>query len=172
MGNFGSLITIQLTIILVPSVLHRMPYFRRPAVVARRVAKAQLPGWVPLVEMIFFGISEGVLFYLFFLIERYAHQALHEGKGILGSAPPTTSVGFIFWLIQIPAPLTMVLPLGMLLANLISWLIPPIRNRENKIMAEGVPGYTWHELNYGLIKFSLVTSPVCVILTVISLIRV
>jgi hypothetical protein len=66
----------------------------------------------------------------------------------------------------------MALPLGMLLANFMSWLVPPIRNIENKLMAEGVPGYTWHDLNFGLIKFSLVAIPVCVILAVISLIQI
>jgi hypothetical protein len=50
--------------------------------------RAQLPGWVSLVEMIFFGVSEGVLIILFFLIEGHAHQALHQGRNMLGSAPP------------------------------------------------------------------------------------
>lgn len=172
MGNLGSLITIPLTIILVPWVLRRMPYFRRPEVVARRVAKAQLPGWVSLVEMTFLGVSIGALIVPFFVIERHAHQALHQGRNMLSPAPPASSIGFIFWLIQILAPVIMVLPLGMLLANFRSWMIPPIRNIENKIMADGVSGYTWHDLNYGLIKFSLGASPVCVILTAISLIRV
>jgi len=172
MGNLGSLIAIPLTIILVPLILRRMPYFRRPDVVARRVAKAQLPGWVSLVEMIFLGAFEGVLIILFFLIEAHVHQALHQGKNLFGSAPQASSFSFVFWLIQICVPLMMALPLGMLMANLMSWLIPPIRNIENEIMAKGVPGYTWHDANYGLIKFSLVTCPICLILAAISLMRV
>ncbi len=172
MGNLGSLITIPLTIILVPLVLSRIPYFRQPGVVARRVAKKQLPGWVSLVELIFFGVSEGVLIILFFSIEGHAHRALHQGRDLLGSAPPASFVGSIFWLIQVLAPVMTALPLGMLLANSMSWLVPPIRDIENKIMAKGVPGYTWHDLNYGLIKFSLIASPVCIILTLISLLRV
>jgi len=163
---------IALTIILVPWALRTMPYFKRPDVIARRVAKAQLPGWVSLAEMIFFGVSESVLIYPLFLIEGHAHQALHQGRNLASSAPPASSVAFVFWLIEVLAPVVVALPLGMLLANFMSWLIPPIRNRENKVMAEGVSGYTWHDLNYGLIKVALVATPVCVILTVISLTQV
>ena len=172
MGNLGSLITIPLTIIFVPWALRRMPYFRRPDVVARRALKAQLPGWVSLVELLFFGVSIAALTVLFFSIERRAHRSLHQGGNILAVAPPASSVDFIFWLIQILAPVMMAIPLGGLLANFMSRLIPPIRNAENKLMAEGVPGYTWHDLNYGLIKFSLVILPVSIILIVISLMRV
>jgi hypothetical protein len=171
-GNIGSLITISLTIILVPWILGRMPYFRRPDVIARRIAKSQLPGWVSLVELMFFGVSAGLLIVLFFLIERHAHRSLHQGRDMLASAPPASSFDFIFWLIQVLVPLILALPLGMLLANLISWLILPMRRIEDKIMAEGVPGYTWHDLNYGLIKFCLLALPVCAILSVISLIQI
>lgn len=171
MGNFSSLVSIALTTILVPLVLTRLPYFRRPDVAARRVAKAQLPGWVQLVELFFFGASEVILISLFFCIEVYAHRVLHQGRNILGSIQSDLSADTIFWLIQILGPVIMALPLGMLLANLISWLIPPIRNAENKVMAEGVPGYTWHDGNFGLIKFSLVSSPICVILAAVSLMR-
>jgi hypothetical protein len=167
--NIGSLIAMSMTIILVPWVLGRMPYFRRPDVVARRIAKSQLPGWVSFLELIFFGVSIGVLIVLFILVEEYAHRSLHQGRDMLASAPPASSFGFIFWLIQILATLILALPLGMLMANLISWLILPIRKIEDKVMAEGVPGYTWHDLNYGLIKFCLLASPVCAILIVISL---
>jgi hypothetical protein len=172
MGNLGSLIAIPLTIILVPWVLHRMPYFRRPDVVARRAFKARLPGWMSLVEMIFFAVSVCGLVLFFFSIERRAHHILHQGRNILAIAPPAYSIDFIFWLIQMLAPVVMALPLSMLVANLMSWLTPAIRNKENELMAEGVPGYTWHELNFGLIKFSLVATPVCLILAAISLIRV
>lgn len=148
-----------------------MPYFRRPDVLARRAAKAQLPGWVSLVEGIFFAVSSGLLTILFLSIATHAHQALHQGRNVLGSAPPVSSADFIFWLIQVLAPVLMALPLGGLLANFISWLILPIRDVENKLMAEGVPGYTWHDLNFGLIKFSLVAGLSSVILVAISLAR-
>ena len=172
MGNLGSLTAIPLTMILVPLILRRMSYFKRPDVLARRIARAQLPGWVSLLEMIFFGVSAGALIILFFLIETHTHRTLHQGRKLLGSAPPIFSAGFVFWLIQVIAPVIVALPLGMLLANFLSWLILPVRNIEKKLMVEGVPGYTWHELNYGLIKSSLTISPVCVILTAISLTRI
>lgn len=172
MGNLGSLITVLLTIFLVPWAIGRMPYFRRPNVVARRAAKAQLPGWVRLAELFFFCISEVSLAVLLFSVEMKTHRALHQGANILPYAPQVASANFVFWVIQILAPLIMVIPLGLLLANSMSWLIAPIRNIENKIMAQGAAGYTWHDLNYGLIKFSLVASSVCIILMAISLPRV
>jgi hypothetical protein len=172
MGDLSSVLTIPLIAIVVPLVLGRLPYFRRRDVVARRVAKAQLPRWVSLVELVFFAVSVGLLISLFFVIEVHAHQALHQGRKLPAFAPPVFSVGFIFWLIQILAPVMMALPLAMLFANLSSWLIWPIRDAENKIMKTGVPNYMWHDLNFGLIKFSLMALPVCVILTFISLIRV
>ncbi len=172
MGNFGSLLTIPLTIIIVPWIVRRMPYFRRPDVVARQAAKAKLPGWVRLAELLFFCISEIVLAVLFFSIEMKVHRALRQGANILSIAPKATSADLVFWLIQILAPVIMVIPLGLLLANLMSWLVPAIRDAENKIMADGAPGYTWHDLNYGLIKFSLIASSVCLILMAISLARV
>lgn len=172
MGDLGSLLTIPLTIFLVPWFLRRMPYFRRPDVRARRVAKSRLPQWVSVVEMIFFAASEGLLVILCFLIEGRAHQAIHHGRGILASAPSGASFDVIFWFIQILAPVILTLPLSMLLANFLSWSIPPIRNRENEIISMGVPDYTWHDLNFGLIKACLVILPVCLILMAVSLIQV
>lgn len=171
MGNLGSITTMVLTIILVPLVVGRIPYLRRPDVVGRRVAKAQLPGWVTLVELLIFAASEGALVIFFFIIESYAYRTLHHGRSMPGSIQPSLSVDLVFFLIEVSAPVIMALPLGMLLANVISWLIPPIRNAEYKIMAEGVPGYNWRDLNLGLIKASLIISTVCVILCAICMVR-
>ena len=171
MEDVGSLISITLTIFLVPLVLRRIPYFKRQDVKARRAAKAKLPGWVSAAEMSFFVASEVLLVPVLFSIENHVHQVFHQGRNIVGSIQPSFSADLIFWLIQVIAPLVFSLPLGMLLANLISWLIPPIRKIEYKIMDEDVPGYTWHDLNFGLIKAILIMSPVCLILASISLIR-
>jgi hypothetical protein len=171
MGNVGSLFTMTLTALLVPLIMGKIPYFKRPSVIARRVVKKQLPGWVSFAELFFFVVSMAVLFPLLFLIENHAHQFFHHGRNIIVSIQPSFSADMIFFLIQALAPLIMALPLCMLLANLISWLIPPIRKIEYKVMAEGVPGYNWHDLNFGLIKASVIISPVCIILDVISLVR-
>jgi len=119
--------------------------------------------------LLFFCLSEFALVLLIFSIEMYAHRALHQGRNILQSPPPALSADFVFWLIQIFAPIVIVILLGLLLANSVAWLIPEIRNQENIVMAEGVPGYTWHDANYGLIKIAVVALPVCLILIAISL---
>jgi hypothetical protein len=73
--------------------------------------------------------------------------------------------------IEVIAPMAAALPLGMILANLISWSVPAIRKAEDTIMAEGVPGYNWKALNVGLIKAAAVMTPVSIILALISLSR-
>ena len=172
MGNLVSVLTIPLIIFFLPWAIRRMPYFRRPDVRARRAAVARLPGWVRLAELLFFCLSEVTLVALVFSLEMKVHQALHQGRNILQAAPPRLSSDFVFWLIQVVAPIVIVIPMGLLLANSISWLIPAIRKEENVVMAEGVPGYTWHDANYGLIKIAIVVLPVCLLLIAISLIRI
>lgn len=171
MGNAISLLSMILTIIFVPWLLSRIPYFKRSDVVARRVAKAKLPGWVSLAEFLLFGASAGFLSILFFILEEHTHQAFYPNRRFLSSINPSFSTDSIFLFIQAGTPVILALPLSMLFANFVSWLIPPMRNAENKIMAEGVPGYSWHELNRGLIKATLIMAPVCLILVLISLIN-
>ena len=171
MANLGSLIAILVTTILVPWLIRKMPYYRRPDVIARRVAKSQLPGWVSLIELMLLGVSECILVIPSFMFENSAHRILHHGTDLTSYAPQV-SMTFVFWLFELMAPIIMVLPLGMLLANSIAWLIRPIRDVENKVMAQGVPGYTWHDLNFGLIKFSLLAAPLCLIVIAISLMRI
>jgi len=159
-----------LTIISVPWLLSRIPYFNRSDVVARRNVKAKLPGWVSFAEFVFFGASTAMLSIFFFMLEKHVHQVFYPNRKFLSSINPSFSTDSIFLFIQALTPVILALPLSMLLANLISWLIPPIRNAENGVMAEGVAGYTWHELNRGLIKATLIMVPVCLILVSISLI--
>jgi hypothetical protein len=171
MGNFGSFIAIALTGILVPLIVGRIPYLNRKDVAARQAAKAQLPGWVSLIEFSLLAISVAVLTYSFFRIENYTHQVFHHGQNLLGTIELGFSFDSFFFLILALAPVIMALPLSMLLANFISWQIRPIRNIEDKIMSEGVPGYTWHDLNFRLIKASLISAPVCIIIALVSVIR-
>jgi len=172
MENIASLLGILLTVILVPLVIRNIPYFKRPDVLARRAVKAKLPGWVPITEMLFLAISEVALISLFFQIEIYLHGIFHPGSRFIDSQ---TNLNFsfdsLFAGIEAFAPIVAALPLGMILANLISWSIPPIRKAENKIMGEGVPGYNWKDINMGLIKLAVVMIPVSMILAFISLLR-
>jgi hypothetical protein len=172
MTDFGTLTTIPLTIIVVPLVLSKLPYFRRPQVVARRVAKAKLPSWVSIVELLLFATFLGVGAIASFAIEERAHEFLLHGAKILVTAPSGSPALFVFSLIEILAPVIMVLPSSMLFANGVSWLISPIKKHEDEIMAKGISGYTWHDANLGLIKASLIIVPVCMILAILALLRV
>lgn len=134
------------------------------------MAKAKLPSWISFVEFVALVASEALLLTLLFTLTVNVHQFIHPGVPYLHSGPITFSVNSIVDLIKIFAPMVIALPLGMVSANAVSWLIPRIRNEENRIMAEGVPGYSWKELNLGLIKFALVVAPVALSLVLISVV--
>src|SRR5579862_4009952 len=113
MQNLAYLSSMALTVILVPWVIHSIPYFKRPDVVARRAAKAQLPGWVSLAELVFWLVSEVLLVAPLFLLEAYIHSALHPGTMFLASMQSSYSLPFICWIIEAFAPIIVALPLGM-----------------------------------------------------------
>jgi len=175
MGNLSSLASMALTLVLVPWIVRSIPYFRRPDVLARRAAKRQLPGWVTFVEGVFLLASEAVLIYTFFQIESYAFGLLHPGSTSMASHWPralSLSSNSLFCLVELFSPAAAALPLGMILANFISWSILPVRKAEWVVMAQNVAGYNWIDLNMGLIKAAVVMVPASVILALISLMKV
>lgn len=169
--NVASFLAIALTAVLIPWIVRRIPYFNRTDVLARRAAKSRLPGWVSIAEFFFLAVSEIVLILLFYSTEAYFHRIIHPELAFLPPQQPTLSFDLVFWLIQVLAPLMAALPLGMILANLISWSIPSIRNAENKIMREYGPGYTRRAMNIGLLKAAAIMVPMSVIFASISLLR-
>lgn len=169
--RLASFSAIALTVLLVPWVIHHIPYFNRSDVSARRVAKGRLPRWVSITELLFLGTSEIALIGLFYLSEASVHRVFHPGLAFLPAVQARLSFDLVFWLIQALAPPMAALPLGMILANLMAWSIPSIRKAENKIIDEGAPGYTWADLNMGLLKAAAITVPASVILALISMMR-
>jgi hypothetical protein len=167
-ANLLASLGIVLTIVLVPWVIRHLPYFNRADVLARRAAKAGLPGWVSVMELLFLATSAIGLLYLFYSTEALLHGAFHPELAFLPSVRASFSFSLVFWLIHALAPVAAALPLAMILANLISHSIPSIREAENRVIAENVPGYTWAELNMGLLRAAAIIVPVSVILAVIS----
>ena len=122
-------------------------------------------------ELFFLAISELALVSLLYFTEASVHRVLHPELPFLPPMKPVFSFDLVFWMIQALAPLTAALPAGMIVANLISRSIPGIRRAENGIMAEGVPDYSWTDLNISLLKAAAIAVPVSVILAVISMTR-
>jgi hypothetical protein len=170
-ANVASFLGMALTAALVPWIIHRIPYFNRTDVLARRAAKARLPVWVSFAEFFLFVVSELAFIFLFFSTEAYFHQVLHPGSAFLSPQQPKLSFDLAFWLIQALAPLIAALPPGMVVANLISWSIRAIRSAENEIMNEGVPSYTWRDANVGLLKATAIMVPISIVIGSISLFR-
>jgi len=169
MEKFGSAFSIVLIAILVPWIIKRLPYFKQPDVVARKALKAKLPTWVRQTETLILLIFACALTVLFFQIEQYVHEVIHPQSQFLNPRGPTSSLDFFFLMIEALAPCMLALPLSMILANVVAWSIPAIRNVENSLMAEGVAGYNWKDLNMGLLKFAAIVVPISLVAAFISL---
>ena len=123
-------------------------YFNRSDVVARRVARSKMPGWLNSLESLtWLSLYMLVMFALMWEIGRI-NNALHPGTYPSGLA--------IF-----PAVIA-ALPLAALLSNGIFWAIPYTRRIEND-HARGVRGASFSEANIGLLKFGLIVEPVCLL---------
>ena len=123
-------------------------YFNRPDVIARRAARAKIPGWLNSLESVtWLSLYMLFIFALIWGISRI-NDVLHSG---------TYTPGLALAPVVIAA-----LPLAMLLSNAIFWAIPYTRRIENRY-AEGVPGASFSEANIGLLKFALIVEPVCLL---------
>jgi|SRR5208337_1098278 len=123
-------------------------YFNRPDVTARRAARSKMPRWLNSLEsMTWLSLYLLIIFALIWGISRI-NEALHPG---------TYTPGLALAPVVIAA-----LPLAMLLSNGIFWAIPYTRRIENHY-AQGVPGASFSEANIGLVKFTLIVEPVCLL---------
>lgn len=114
--------------------------------------KAALPPWVATVER-FVALAWGSLF---------AFGAWKICILITGAPPPPGSIsspGPIYVILGIGA---IILPLAFLCANVFSWIVPPLRNANQR----GFRGksISFKTMNQGLIKFALVSALVGVAL--------
>jgi hypothetical protein len=123
-------------------------YFNRSDVIARRAARAKMPGWLNSLESLtWLSLYLLLIFGLIWIIGR-VNDALHPG---------TYTPGLALAPVVIAA-----LPLAMLLSNGIFWAIPYTRRIENH-HTQGVPGASFSEANIGLVKFALILEPVCLL---------
>ena len=123
-------------------------YFNRTDVIARRAARAKMPGWLnSLKSLTWLSLYMLVMFALMWGMGRI-NDALHPG---------TYTPGLALAPVVIAA-----LPLAMLLSNAIFWAIPYTRRIENHY-AHGVPGLSFSEANIGLLKFALIVEPICLL---------
>jgi hypothetical protein len=137
-------------------VLVRYLQYRRRTVAGRewQEYKARLPGWVKQVEM----LVQAVLWLLIALLLVSALLGIHS------TLRPDThgTKGLWFGLILFPSLFAAIVP-AMLLANFISWLIPPLK-AANLAAFDGFQATSFQSANVGLLKLGAILSPICVVI--------
>jgi hypothetical protein len=136
---------------------------------AQERARARRSPWHLILIPLFFGIAAAITYVLFQIMWRI-HVAIYPehvdrltefwGKGISFSAFVSS------FLLVVPLFLA-ALPISMMIANAVIWLIPPARRALNK-KAEGVKWASFAEAMRGLWIVSGVVVPSCLLLSFIG----
>jgi hypothetical protein len=121
-----------------------------------RVAKGRLPSWVRVVErLVMYAaiLGLGALVLVVFGNESRAEGGAHH---LGGAAAIYIALG----------ALLIAIPLGALLANLVSWLLPPLR-RANEAAMSGTQ-VSFLSANRGLVLFGAVSVPIGLVAVVVA----
>lgn len=123
-----------------------------------RAFKAAVPWWVGTVERLVALVCASLL----------AIGAWEICERLLGLPPPgpITSPRAIYVLLGIGA---IILPLALLCANLVSWIVRPLRSANQRALHGN--GLSFGTLNLGLLKFALVCASVGLLLIGIAAVR-
>jgi hypothetical protein len=123
-----------------------------------RAFKAALPSWVSSLELL---VALG--WASLFAIGAWKACVLFAGPPSPG---PITSPGPVFVIVGIGV---IILPLALLCANVVSWIVPPLRDANLRAFRGN--GVSFRSLNQGLIKGALVSAVAGLILIGIAVIR-
>jgi hypothetical protein len=113
--------------------------------------KARLPGWVKQTEMVFQVFFWLTITFLFIVGSLAAHNAVRTN----GDRPGGLSFGLILF-----SSLFAALVPAFILANGVSWLIPPMR-KANLLAFEGLQTASYRTATMGLAKFGSILLPIC-----------
>jgi hypothetical protein len=113
--------------------------------------KARLPGWVKQIEMLIQVSFFLALTFLFVVALLWLHAAIHPNT----DKPTSMAFGLLLF-----SSLFSALAPSMILANIFSWSIPPMR-RANLTAFAGPETASFKGANMGLIKFGAVLVPIC-----------
>lgn len=170
MNELTSLLSVVLSIILVPIIINSLSYFKRKDVVARRVARARLPSGVKILEFVTFLILTAILGILSFKIAVSSYSRIHPNMSYLSSQGVSLSWNSLFDLFKIFGPAVVAVLLGIILSNLFFWLIPSVRKIEYEV-DKGVPGASFKDATLGLLRISSILIPISIILVFVSILR-
>jgi hypothetical protein len=111
-------------------------------------ARSRMPSWARVVEKVAlwsFVLATGFVVVVAF---HQIYELEHPGRHIVGATAVFATFGAIL----------IAFPIGALLANLLSWILPPIRTANEAAMAGTEVSFT--SANRGLLQFALVSVPV------------
>jgi len=141
------------------SALLRWIRTKSPAARERARFKSALPLWVKYIEMMVWVAFWVAIFFVIF----FGSLSMHHSLRPITTKPGSPAIGLICF-----ASLFAGMVPAMLSANLLSWLILPLR-RANLLAMEGLPAASFAEMNRGLIKFGLVLEPLCLAALVLGI---
>lgn len=143
---FSRLIALVITILVVRWVMRRYLSWRKnssPAANERALFKQRLPEWVKSVEMLIFIILLLPVFFGLFFASLSIHHFFHP---LVEFGHPSDAATGLFLLPEI----VLAGPLAMVLANLISWLIPSMR-KANEHAMQDLPAASYRQMTRGLL---------------------
>jgi len=153
----GNLIIFALEILLVSwAVKSYLNWIRKRSSAARERAtyKQRLPNWIKLWDFITFVILLALLIFALISLSFAAHRLIHPSAQY-----PTNDADFFLTM----PPLILAGVLAMVIANILSWLIPPVR-KANEIAMGGLPAASFEQLTNGLLLVLAWLAPICLIL--------
>ena len=169
MQGLATIIVAVLVVIFLPRLLS--PYFKRPDVQARMVARARLPAWLSLYTLFSALLCEVLVGVIFFSVMAFSHGLIHPGSPfIVNERIDHSSTDAFFDFLKFITSFIVAIPLGLITSNLLTWCIPVLRRKENKTFT-GVPGASFRESNTGLLKVVLVILPIALIIALACIIR-
>ncbi|MBI1212955.1 MAG: hypothetical protein GC190_15945 [Alphaproteobacteria bacterium] len=128
----------------------------------RQAARASIPAWAATAKLLIVAASIlsvcGTLLYAGFAL----HELLHPGtlgRHMPGPAPALIVIAAIFAGI----------PLALMLSNVLVWVVPPLRDIENKAFAK-VPNATFADGMRQLSYVAALTVPICLIAAAMGII--
>lgn len=135
---------------------------RSPESQERALFKQRLPGWVKSIEGLTFLALLPLIFFGLFFASFGAHHLIHPGADWWH---PSYIAGF---LLTLPT-LIIAVPMSMIMANIISYLVPPLR-KANELAMAGLPAASFRQMNRGLILFLAWGAPFCLAALVLGVI--
>jgi len=163
MDAFAAIATLIVALLATRLILVRYSRYRRNTVAGREWLqfKAHLPRWVKCLETAIRTVLWLLLTFAIVVGLIIAYVAIHGGE----NGPR----GFAFGLMVFASLYAALVP-AFMLANLASWLIPPVR-RANQLAFEGLQTASYRGAMIGLLKFGGVLLPICTVVSAFAVLE-